>query len=115
MVADPVQLRALLQNVVENAFTFSRPGVRPEVLVTAHRTPTGIEVRVADNGSGIPADRRVEVLRPLARYRTDVPGNGIGLATCHRIVTDHGGSLEIQERPGGGTIVVATFPYRPAS
>ena len=110
--ADPVQLRALLQNIVANAFTFTRDGTRPDVVVTAHETPFGVEVHVADNGSGIPPERREEVLRPLARYRTDVPGNGIGLATCHRIVTDHGGSLEIRDRPGGGTVVVATFPRR---
>jgi len=110
--ADPVQLRALLQNVVENAFTFTRDGARPEVIVTAQLTAAGVEVHVADNGSGIPPERREEVLRPLARYRTDVPGHGIGLATCQRIVADHGGTLEIRERPGGGTVVIATFPHR---
>ncbi|MGZ4453183.1 MAG: sensor histidine kinase [Nocardioides sp.] len=112
VIADPVQLRALLQNLVQNAFTFTRAGTEPEVVVTARETPLGVEVQVADNGSGIPPERREEVLHPLARYRTDVPGNGIGLASCQRIVADHGGTLDIRARPGGGTIVVATFPHR---
>jgi signal transduction histidine kinase len=109
--ADPVQLRALLQNLVANALTYAREGVRPEVVVTALDTPGGVELCVADNGSGIPPERRTEVLLPLARHRIDVPGNGLGLATCQRIVTDHGGSLQIRDNPGGGTVVVATFPY----
>lgn len=110
--ADPVQLRALLQNLVDNAFTFTREGVLPEVVVTARDTSAGVELCVADNGSGIPPERREEVLRPLARYRTDVPGNGIGLAICQRIAADHGGSLEIRDRPGEGTVMAATFPHR---
>jgi signal transduction histidine kinase len=109
--ADPVQLRALLQNLVANALTYTRDGVRPEVVVTALDTPAGVELRVADNGSGIPPERRAEVLLPLARQRTDVPGNGLGLATCQRIVTAHGGSLEIRDNPGGGVVLVATFPH----
>jgi signal transduction histidine kinase len=109
--ADPVQLRALLQNLVTNAFTYAREGVRPEVVVTALDTPGGVELCVADNGSGIPPERRAEVVLPLARHRTDVPGNGLGLAICQRIVTDHGGSLQIRDNPVGGTVVVATFPY----
>lgn len=110
--ADPVQLRALIQNLVANALTYTRDGVRPEVVVTAVDTPTGVELRVADNGTGIPPEHRAEVVRPLVRHRTDVRGNGLGLATCQRIVTDHGGSLEIRDNPGGGTVVVATFPDR---
>jgi two-component system, OmpR family, sensor histidine kinase KdpD len=39
-----------------------------------------------------------------------VPGSGIGLATCHRILADHGGTLEINDGPDGGTSVIATFP-----
>ena len=110
--ADPVQLRALMQNLVANALTYTREGVRPEVVVTALDTPAGVELRVADNGSGIAPEHRADVLRPLTRQRTDVPGHGLGLATCQRIVADHGGSLEIRDNPDGGAVVVVTFPHR---
>lgn len=109
--ADPVQLRAVLQNLVVNALTYTQDGVRPEVEVTTRDTPLGIQLVVADNGSGIPPRFRDQVLLPLARHRTDVPGIGIGLATCHRIMADHGGTLEIRDRRGGGTAIVATFPH----
>lgn len=110
VVADPAQLRALLQNLIGNALLYSREGVPPEVLVTARETADGVELVVSDNGSGIPADRRDEVLLPLARLRTDVAGTGIGLATCQRIVAGHGGSLHIGDAPGGGTAIRILLP-----
>ena len=102
------ELNQIWGNLIDNALDAVPQAGRVEV--RAGRRDGRILVRVADNGSGIPVHRRADVLRPLARYRTDVPGHGIGLATCQRIATDHGGSLELRERPGGGTIVVATFP-----
>ena len=72
-------------------------------------------LRVIDNGPGIPPESREEVLRPLTRLRKDVPGAGLGLAVCARVMAAHGGSLAVGA-PGGsgsrstGTIVVARFP-----
>lgn len=106
-VADPVQIRMLLQNLVGNSLTYRRPAVDCEVVVEALNTPIGTELVVSDNGSGIPADRRAEVLRPLRRLRTDVPGTGLGLATCARIVAAHGGTLHLGDTLGGGTTVTA--------
>jgi signal transduction histidine kinase len=104
---DPTQLRVLLQNLVGNALNYRRPEVRCQVLVEALCTPMGTEVVVSDNGSGIPAERRAEVLRPLARLRTDIPGTGLGLATCARIAASHGGTLHLGDTPGGGLTVTA--------
>lgn len=109
--ADPVQLRAVLQNLLANALTYTRQGVRPDIRVASYDTPLGVKLVVTDNGSGIPPRYRKQVLLPLARHRRDVPGSGIGLATCHRILADHGGTLEIDDGPGGGTAVIATFPH----
>lgn len=111
VVADPAQLRVLLQNLVGNALTYRREGVPAEVRVTAFDSPIGYELVVADNGSGIPADRRADVLQPLTRLRTDVPGTGIGLATCNRIVAVHGGTLHIEDTPGGGTTITVVLPH----
>lgn len=109
--ADPVQLRAVVQNLVVNALTYTHDGVPAEVEVTTRDTPVGTQLVVADNGTGIPPRFRDHVLLPMTRHRTDVPGIGIGLSTCHRILADHGGTLEIRDRRGGGTAVVATFPH----
>lgn len=109
--ADPPQLRALLQNLVANALTYTRDGVPPEVVVSSLDTPIGTELAVVDNGAGIPASRREDVLRPLIRLNSEIPGTGIGLATCNRIVAGHGGVLQVGDTPGGGTTITVVFPH----
>lgn len=110
--ADAGQLRVLLQNLIHNAMAYHRPGVPPRILVTAAAVPDGVEVRVTDNGKGIPVRDRDRVTEPLARLHRDddPPGSGLGLATCLRIAKAHGGRLEIGAGPDGGTTVVVTLP-----
>lgn len=104
--ADPVQVRALVQNLVANALKYRRPDVPCVVGVTACVVDGRSRLEVADNGPGIPADQRETALEPLRRLRTDIPGTGLGLATCVRIARGHGGAVTITETPGGGTTVV---------
>lgn len=112
IVADRTQLRALLQNLIGNAVTYRSD--RPcEVEVDSARIGPNIVFRVSDNGSGIPADRRTDVLRPMVRLRKEIPGSGIGLAVCARIVAAHGGLMRIEDAPGGGTVVVVSLPATP--
>ena len=110
--ADSAQLRALLQNLVGNALAYR--GERPcRVTITSEPVADGgVVLRVADNGPGIPAERREDVLRPLVRLRSDVPGAGLGLAVCARVMDAHGGTLRLDETPGGGTTITAFFPAR---
>ncbi|HEY8301058.1 MAG TPA: GAF domain-containing sensor histidine kinase [Jatrophihabitans sp.] len=109
VVADRTQLRALLQNLIGNAVTYRSE--RPcEVEVDSVRVGPDVVLRVVDNGSGIPADRREDVVRPMVRLRKEIPGSGIGLAVCTRIVAAHSGTMRIEDAPGGGTAVVVTLP-----
>ena len=84
ITADVAQLRALLRNLLSNAITYRGDG-RATVQVTTERVAESIVLRVIDNGPGIPAESRDEVVRPLVRLRKDVPGAGLGLAVCARI------------------------------
>ena len=110
--ADAGQLRVLLQNLIHNAVAYCRPGVPPRILVTASAVPDGVELRVTDNGKGIPAQERDHVTEPLVRLHRedDPPGSGLGLATCLRIAKAHGGRLEIGSGPVGGTTVSVMLP-----
>jgi signal transduction histidine kinase len=113
VVADPVQLRVLLLNLIENAVTYRNRQARCEVVVTVAATRWGSELRVADNGPGIPAEQRPAVLRPLVRLErlgSETAGTGLGLATCERIVAAHGGTLSITDTAGGGTTVCVRLP-----
>ncbi|MCY1246521.1 Adaptive-response sensory-kinase SasA [compost metagenome] len=112
VMADPAQLRSLLQNLLGNASNYRSPARDLKVRVYALADDRGVTVRVSDNGKGISAADRERVLEPLVRLHRpgDAPGSGLGLATCVRIVQSHGGELSLTETPGGGTTVSALFP-----
>lgn len=109
---DADQLRILLQNLIHNAVAYRRPGVVPRIQVTAGAVPDGVAVQVTDNGKGIPAKDRSHVTEPLARLHRDddPPGSGLGLSTCVRIAQAHGGRLDIDSNPDGGTTVTLRLP-----
>ena len=66
-----------------------------------------------DNGQGIPTDSREQVFEPFTRGHTSVPGSGLGLATCRRIVEGHGGRIWIAASGNLGTTVAFTLPAGP--
>lgn len=109
---DATLLRALLQNLIANAVKFSAAaGVRPVVEVLAQRVSAGVRVAVEDNGPGVPPDQRERVFDLMERgVVRDVPGIGIGLSTCRRIVEAHGGRIEIDDAASGGASVWFILP-----
>ena len=106
-------VRALLQNLIENAIKF-RGVEAPVVHVSARRQPGVWAFAVSDNGIGLdPAqsERIFEVfhrLHPVDRY----PGAGIGLAIGNKIVQRHGGALRVRSSPGRGANFSFTIPDR---
>jgi K+-sensing histidine kinase KdpD len=110
VTADPVQLSAVLQNLVANGLKFRRDGVEPCVRVTADRRDGHWVVEVADNGRGVPDEHKARVFEPFERLDRSVPGTGIGLATCRRTVEAHGGRIGLRDAPGGGTVVWFELP-----
>lgn len=105
--ADESQMRVALQNLIQNAVAYRRPDVPPVISVSGQEAGAGVVVRVEDNGKGIGAGDRRRVVEPLVRLHRegDPSGTGLGLATCARIATAHGGRLEISPSPSGGATV----------
>ena len=104
VAGDPAQVRALVQNLLANAMKFTRGGAAPAVTVGARPAEDGWwRTEVTDNGPGIPAADRERVFEPFTRIDKSVPGTGIGLSTCRRIVEAHGGRIGLEGAPGGGT------------
>lgn len=110
VTGDPVQLRAVVQNLVANAAKFTRQGEPPYVEVDGTRLDGGWRVEVCDRGPGIPEDERERVFQPLARIDEDVEGSGIGLSTCRRIIEAHGGRIGLANAAYGGTCAWFELP-----
>lgn len=111
--ADPQLLGRALKNLVLNAVQAAPEGT---VLLSLHRSggegadeaDRGIEIRVEDAGPGIPPELAERIFQPFVSGRPD--GVGLGLALAHRIVALHGGTLRLEDRPGGGTRAVVRLP-----
>ena len=107
---DVVQMDQVLTNLIENAVRYSAPGT--PIAIAAARWHGMVEIRVSDRGPGIPADARTLVFQEF--YRRDVGGrrggSGLGLAIAQAIVAAHGGSMGIEETPGGGATVWLHLP-----
>jgi len=103
-----------IQNLVENAAKFSP--VDAAIHVGAKGTPGGLELRVEDEGPGVPEAERDRIFEKFYRaeaVRGQVPGTGLGLAITRGIVEAHGGAIHVERSPFGGAAFVITLP--PAS
>jgi len=111
VVADAVQMNQLLQNLLSNALKFRGPEP-PRVHVSAGREEGWWVFSVRDNGIGIDPRYHEEVFEPLRRLHTrrEVPGTGMGLAICARIVARHGGRIWVESMPGEGATFYFTLP-----
>jgi signal transduction histidine kinase len=127
VMADPMQLTQLFQNLLSNAMKFRKPDEVPAILITANRVPDAISVKraepgtefvqftVQDNGIGIsPQDyQRIFIIFQRLHTRDKYPGTGIGLSICKRIVERHGGTIWVESEPGKGTSFHFTIPAAP--
>ena len=113
--ADRALIKLLIQNLVDNAIRFSRPDSRP-VVVTSESNEQEVVLRVADDGSGIPAGSEERIFEPFVKLdqaRGHGVGYGLGLNLCQRIVELHGGTIRLLPRQPRGTEAVVTLGREP--
>jgi len=104
-----VQIRQLLQNLIGNAIKY-RGEAPPQIHVSASEANGELLLSVRDNGLGISDSDRERVFDAFVRVHqsTDVPGTGIGLAFCKRVVENHDGRIWVESELGcGSTFYVA--------
>ena len=108
----PLAMQRLLDNLVNNAYSYSKGEVLVESIITAER----IIISVLDNGPGIPIEHAQRLLRPFERMDSarnkNEGGSGLGLAICNRIAKLHRGSLELLNRPTGGLEARLSLPIQ---
>lgn len=103
VLADPGMLRIALQNLLSNAWKFTRGIAHPAVKVVRGEG-AGHDVCVTDNGIGFDPAHAERLFKPFQRLHTDAeyPGLGIGLATVQRVVERHDGMVDCRSMPGAG-------------
>ncbi len=109
---DPALLRALLANLLANAWTFTAARPRPRIEVGAQRDDAGTVFFVRDNGVGFDSRQAGRLFQPFQRLHPEgqFPGHGIGLATVQRIVERHGGRVWAESIEGEGATFYFTLP-----
>jgi len=117
--ADPGRLQQVFLNVLMNAGDAleeegaGRNGEEEKLIrIETHSEPGRIEVRIHDNGPGIPAGQLHQVFDPFYTTKDPGKGTGLGLSVSHRIIEDLGGSIRVSSRPGEGTTAIIDLPLR---
>ncbi len=111
---DEELLLSLFYNLLDNAAKAMDKGEQGFILLKGTAMPGAYEVKVVDNGRGIPREeigRITEAFYMVDKSRSRKEGGaGIGMALCHKIIKLHGGTLQIDSRLGEGTVMKVIFP-----
>ncbi len=110
VVADRSKMEQALANLIVNAIRYAPHGT--PILVAAHRKGDALRIEVRDHGPGIATEDRQRIFDKFFRGQNadGTPGSGLGLAIARSLVTLHGGTLEYEENPGGGSAFVTVLP-----
>ena len=116
ITGDGDRLAQVFTNLVDNALNFTPPG--GEVVLSSRLVDLGVEVDVADTGSGIEPQALPHVFdrfyqADASRSRTERHGAGLGLAIAQEIVGAHGGKISVQSQPGRGATFTVFLPLAP--
>ena len=109
----------VLLNIINNAFQAcaersraEEPGYQPKVIVTTRSLTNSIEIRIQDNGYGIPDTIKDKIFQPFFTTKPTGQGTGLGLSLAFDIVTKgHGGTLLVNSMVGEGTVFVISLPH----
>lgn len=116
LFADAQILRRVLDNLLDNALKYTDPG--GTIVLEAERVEDAIEIRISDDGPGIPVEQRERVfekyvrLEDLHRSPAARTSRGLGLVFCRMAVEAHGGQIWITENAPRGTKFCVRLPLR---
>jgi chemotaxis family two-component system sensor kinase Cph1 len=112
VVAVPEQMTQLLQNLIGNSLKYRKEKDAPCVHVSIERQGASIKFGVHDNGQGFDPEDSEKIFRVFKRlHGKEVPGSGLGLALCKRIVENHGGKIWAEGKGSGqGATIWFTLP-----
>lgn len=111
--ADKIQMMRLFQNLLGNAIKY-RSEASPKIKVYYEDSGNEITVFVSDNGMGFEQEFADQIFGFMTRLHNydNIPGTGIGLSSCKRIVEIHGGTIGASSEPGKGSTFYFTLPKK---
>lgn len=112
--AVPTQMMQLFQNLISNSLKFRKPDVDPVVQVAGFAHDGGHVITIRDNGIGIDPKYKEKVFGMFSRLnnKEQFEGTGIGLATCKKIVQQHGGKIWVESEEGEGSTFFIWMPKK---
>jgi light-regulated signal transduction histidine kinase (bacteriophytochrome) len=121
IVADPLQMRQLFQNLIGNALKFRQEDRQTMVKISCQRLPPEkndreyLQICVQDNGIGFDKKYKQRIFNIFQRLHNHkrYEGTGIGLTTCKMIVERHAGTIQATGEPGNGAVFTITLPLLP--
>jgi len=109
--ADHNHLQEVLLHVIQNAQHAMVDAHAGGVLsISASMVESGVRIEVADDGPGIPPEHLPRIFNPFFTTKQPGDGRGLGLSVAHSIVTEHGGRIWVENRPGGGALFTIDLP-----
>jgi two-component system sensor histidine kinase HydH len=109
ILIDPDRINQVLLNLYLNAIDSMNNGGSLTVVLAKNSRKNGIEIKMADTGTGISEGDLSHIFDPY--FTTKASGTGLGLAIVHNIMEAHGGEIAIESRLGQGTGVTIFLPY----
>ncbi|MCX6219936.1 MAG: ATP-binding protein [Bacteroidia bacterium] len=114
----PQDMGRVILNLLTNAFyavTEKKKALgdsfQPAVTISTRKVGKNLEIRVTDNGNGIPAKIIDKIFQPFFSSKPTGVGTGLGLSMCYEIVTKgHGGKIEVENKEGEGAAMIVTIP-----
>lgn len=103
-------LGQVILNLVFNAADACAGGSRPQIWVRVATDGPHVLLLVQDNGPGVPQDAVENIFLPFYTTKKKAEAAGLGLKICSDVVADHGGHIEVHERPGGGAAFHVLLP-----
>jgi two-component system, NtrC family, nitrogen regulation sensor histidine kinase NtrY len=111
VVAHYDALQRAFRNLIRNAVEAMDETARPQLAVDVRGRVDGLQIRLADNGRGIPPQHAARLFEP--DFTLKAGGTGLGLAVVRQAVATHGGSVTAYARPEGGAEFVVELPASP--
>ena len=114
----PQEITRVFLNLISNGFYAATKHKKaagdrfePTLSATTRNLGSAVEIRIRDNGTGIPAEVKEKIFNPFFTTKPAGEGTGLGLSICHDIIVkQHGGRIEVDTEPGDFTEFIITLP-----